>query len=368
LGVKAQAYQEINRLHDAFQTVATILELAEQHADMGVQCDALTSQGQILLDSGEPLIALDKLNAAHRIANELGDKRRLMNVLGMLGNQSISVVSLDKAADYFKKAYQLADELGDLEAKYGNMGNHASVLSWQRKYREAIKGFVQVLDFVHAQGNAKAEIQALLNLAQSHSRLLENEFAAEYAKRGIELCQVNADETILSFYEILIVVYYRQGKIEQARQFNQDAIELARAQQNKSKELDFLLSLGEAQYISELTEEALNSYQQALKAAEQLDRKTDEAYLTGRIGVALADLGRLDEAIQHHSKAVELARLWALPRLEGEQLIMLAMAYNEKNELQLARKQCNLAIQVFSEANLTEELQNALQLHKNLGK
>lgn len=368
MGLKALAYQKIDRWHDAFQTINEILEIAEQHANAGIQCDALTSQGQILVDSGEPMIALEKLKEALKIANELGDKRRQMNALGMLGNQCIAVASLDQAAEYFEKAFQLADDLGDQQAKYGNLGNQASVLAWQRKYREAISGFEQVLDYVHAQGDEKAEIQALRHLAQTHSRLMENEKAAEYAKRGVELCQATADDTILSFYEILIIVYYRQGKVEIARQFNQDAVNLARVQHNQSKELEFLLSLGEAQYLSELTDEALQTYQQALAKAKQLDRKTDEAYLTGRIGIALADLGRLDEAIQHHSQAVELAKVWALPRLEGEQLTMLAMAYDEKGETKMARQHCSLAIQVFTEAGLTGELKNAVQLLKKMGK
>lgn len=368
LGLKALAYQEIERLHDAFQVINEILEIGKQNADSGIICDALTSQGQILLDSGEPVVALEKLDKAQKIAEDLGDKRRLMNALGLLGNQCIAVASLPEAEAYFDRACQLAGELGDEQAKFGNLGNLASVLSWQGKYREAVPGFKQVLEFVHTQGDHKAEIQALRNLAQASSKLKENEQAAEYAQRGVELCKTASDDMILFFYETLIIVYYRQGKVQDAQRINQDAVKVARAHKNTSKELEFLLSLGEAQYLSELTGEALQIYQQALQLAKDLNRRTDEAYLTGRIGIVMAELGRLEEAIEHHLRAVELARVWQLRRLEGEQLTMLAMAYDEKGDIQKAREQCNLAIQVFTEAGLNEEVQKAVQLLKKMGK
>jgi tetratricopeptide (TPR) repeat protein len=366
LGLKSLAYQEIDRFHDAFQTINEVLKIAEQYTDAGIKCDALTSQGQILLDSGEPIVAQEKLNEALSIANDLGDKRRQMNVLGVLGNQSIAVASLAQAEEYFDKAFRLADELGDVQAKFGNLGNKASVLAWQGNNQDAIPGFEKVLDFVHEQGDQSAEIQALRNLVQAHSKLKDNEKALDYALRGVELCKKSNNDTLLFFYETMIVVYYRQGKVQEAQRINQEAVNLARDQNNNSKELEFLLSLGEAQYLSELTAEALLTYQQALEVAKRIDRRTDEAYLTGRIGVALAELGRLDEAIQHHSQAVEFARLWLLPRLEGEQLSMLAMAYYEKGETQKAREYCTAAIQVFTETGLTEEIQKAVQLLKKM--
>lgn len=362
LGKKALAYQEINRLYDAFQTVDEILNIAEQQTDAGLKCDALTSQAQILIDSGEPNIALEKLDEARKLANDLNDKRRLMNVLGVLGNQSIAITSLDHAEVYFDKASRLAEELGDTQARFGHLGNKGSVLVWQCNYREAIPEFEKVLVFVREQGNLGAEIQALRHLAQAHCKLNENEKALEYAFPGIELCKKDEIETIFPFYETVITVYYRQQKIQEAQLINQEAINCAHEINNYAKELEFLLSLGETQYLSELPEEAMETYQRACKIAKQLNLKTDEAYLTGRIGVTLAEVGRLDEAIKYHSQAVDFAKSLLLPNLEGEQLSMLAMAFFEKGDIQEARNYCNLAIQVFTEAELKDEVQKASQL------
>jgi tetratricopeptide (TPR) repeat protein len=73
LGVKTLAFQEINRLPDAYKTTDEILRLAKEHDESGIMCDALLSQTQILLDSGEPTLAFEKLNDARQIAQQIDD-------------------------------------------------------------------------------------------------------------------------------------------------------------------------------------------------------------------------------------------------------------------------------------------------------
>ena len=90
---------------------------------------------------------------------------------------------------------------------------------------------------------------------------------------------------------------YRLEKIDEAHQATIDAIEIARADKNREKEVNFLLSLGESYMLTDKLEEALETYQQALDGAQRLQRQVDRAYLSGRIGVILAELGRADEAI-----------------------------------------------------------------------
>jgi tetratricopeptide (TPR) repeat protein len=106
----------------------------------------------------------------------------------------------------------------------------------------------------------------------------------------------------------------------------------------------------------------------ALDGAKQLGRQADEAYLIGRIGFTLAELGRTDEAIAYHEQAVELARQRVIPDLEGQQLSMLAMAYLERQELNKARSYCAAAIQIYTDAKLNAEAENARRLLAEINK
>ena len=116
-----------------------------------------------------------------------------------------------------------------------------------------------------------------------------------------------------------------------------------------------------------MPENALDAYQQARKGAVRLSRQSDAAYLTGRIGVSLAELGRIDEAIIFHQDAIHLAQERGLPQLEGEQLSMLALAYREKGNRLEAQTCCQAAIQVFIRADLEAEALQAQQLLVEIG-
>ena len=61
LGLWAAAYQDIGRFHNAYEIIEKVVQLADQHEDIGMKCDALVTQGQILINSGEPIEAVKKL-------------------------------------------------------------------------------------------------------------------------------------------------------------------------------------------------------------------------------------------------------------------------------------------------------------------
>jgi len=81
----------------------------------------------------------------------------------------------------------------------------------------------------------------------------------------------------------------------------------------------------------------------------------DVAHVTGRIGIVLAEMDRVDEAIAYHQEAATLAEKNSLPALEGEQLTMLGMALQEKGEVEQAKVVWETAVAVFTQADLTDQ-------------
>ena len=362
LGVKTLAFQENNRLSDAYETTHEIIRLAEKHDEAGIKCDALLSQTQILLDSGEPTLAFEKLNDARQIAQQIDDKRRLMNVLGALGNYSLVVISLNQAQAYFDKALGLARELGDQRAEYGFLGNKGMVLAWQGQSDQAATTLEQVVSFVREQGECEVEVNALRYLMQAYRKLGNDEKILKHAQRGLELLEGSESEVAFTFLEAMILAYYRMNLVEAARQKTSDAIELAQSRGDLKKEFEMRLSLAEACIVSGELEAALETYTQTLELAKRLKHKKDEARLTGRIGFALAEMGRLDEAVPYHQRAVKLARDRDIPDLEGEQLSMLAIAYMDKRELEEAKEYALKAVEVYEAAELVDEAEKARSL------
>ncbi len=362
LGIKVLAFQEIGRLPDAFETAGEVLRIAEETNHPGMKCDALASQAQLLVDSGEPTLAFEKITEAGQTVEDLDDKRRLMNVFGVLGNINLGLASPDQAKGSFDKAAALAGELGDPRAECGFLGNKATLLAWQGEHARAAKLLERVLPLAESLGDREAEINALHHLTKAYSILEDYEKTLEYAGKGVARSQAVENDTAFAFYEAKVMACYRTGRTEEAHRSLEEAIELARATNSFNKEIDLLLSLGESYMVSDKKDKALDAYKSALAGAKRLSRQKDEAYLTGRVGITLAELGQLDEAATYHQGAVELARQRNLQELEGEQLSMLAMVCLERQELKKARAHCHAAIEAYSKINHNAGEGNARRL------
>ena len=366
LGVKAMAFQEVERFHNAYETVEQIVRIADAVQDTAIKCDALITEAQILVQSGEPVIAFEKLSYARRLALQMGDKRRHMHAAGVLGNVSVASAALGDAVAYLQVACNLAHDLQDpVEAEH--LINLGTVLKWQDRYAEAIEAFKQALQVKGTHDLPFIELASLRYLTECYANLNDAEQVMAYAGRGAELAQAHHDtDTAFVLLEALALAAYRTDNTERAHDTLREMIDLARSIPDPDKEVDMLVSLGESYLSSGNLDQALDTYHQALDCARQLQRAKDEAYLVGRVGIIHAEQGRVDEALHYHMQALELARQGDLPELEAEQLCMVAMAYLEQNDIARAVNCCTQAIDRYACTQNVQGKQHAQTLMANI--
>lgn len=355
-------YQEAKRLPDAFRTVGRILQIAEEEGDRGIECDGLANQGQILLESGEFMESFNRFQRAEQLAQQLEDPTRLMKVKGALANLSLSVPSLEKAELYYRQGLELARELADRETEFGYQGNLGAVLAWQGRHQGAVEIFEEVLAHYQEMGDDEKVIQVLRKLVKSYNQLEKDQKVLDYAFQGIDLLDDQVDEVVFDFLEAVILSYFRQGKLQQAQNMIADAITIARSSGDKTREVEFLIDLGESFLASEMIDRARETYQEALAGAEELEHKNFQAYLTGRLGYTSAELGELKKAVEYHQQAITLAQENHLAELEGSQHSMLAVTYRELGEMEKALEHGQKAVDIFQLAELDAETKQAQSL------
>ncbi len=297
LGIKAVAYQEIKRFPDAYETATQILALAEEAQDEGMKCDALISQGQTMLESGEPMIAAERVREAKEIALELNDKRRQMNVQGVMGHISLAIAAINQAETHFDYAFGLAKEIGDDQAAYGFLGNKGMLLSWSGDHHQAISAFEQVYAYFVSVAEIRGQLQSLNYLVKGYTDLHDTENALRYAERGIAVGQAEEPEFLLPFYQAVISIYYGQGKTEQAQQAATLAARLIRKVRERNQRLDYLLKQLELYQEIGLLDQVMETGVAALQLAGDLNRQSDAVYLIGVMGSTLATQGEFQQMI-----------------------------------------------------------------------
>lgn len=297
LNLKMLAFQHVSRLPDAYTVAEEILQLGKTHHQPGIQCDALTSQGQILLESGDPPIAAERLQVAQQIAEQLNDKRRQMNVLGVRGHVELAIAATEQAGLCFKKAQLLAKELDDTSAEIGFEGNNAIVLIWQGHYTEAIAALERVKAHARATGNPKSEIQTLRYLIKAHTQLQNHAEIIDCAQRGLELADPDDTETRLFFLSAKINALHQQGQTGKGKTLLIEAMQLIDDLSTPHKKLDTLLELTKFHELLKMPNTA-DVYLAALDQAIPLNRQKDRFYLTSRLAALMTDHRQFIEAFE----------------------------------------------------------------------
>ncbi|MDZ7843962.1 MAG: tetratricopeptide repeat protein [Anaerolineales bacterium] len=347
LGLRSLVYQEVNRLPDAFRTTKKMLNIAQEEENPYVECDAVATQGQILMDSGKHEEAFQRFQQAEKLAQKIEDKHRLMRVKGALADLSISVSSLGEAERNYRQAISLAGQLGEQEAEMGFTGNLGSVLEWQGEYQEALNLFQEIYPYYEEQDDQEKIIGVLDKMVRCYDRLERNQEVFKFAAVALELLDKQENKKVFDFLKAIINAYYREGKIEEAREMISEAISKAQFMEDREHEVEFLMNLGNSFLASGASDRALEIYQDALKEARDLEKLDYEAYLEGRLGYVQAEQGNLNRAVDHHSKAIALAESNNLSEVEGEQRSMLAFAYQELGKNKKAREQARKAVRIY---------------------
>ncbi len=363
LGLKAAVYQEAGRFHNAFEIIERIVDLAQAQADQGMECDALITQGQILANSGDPIAALNIVEAARALANEISDKRHLMKVFGVLGDIETSRAAFESAQTYFEMATAWANNLGESRPECGYLLNLGTVFVWQGLFSQALQVFERVLIVARDSGEQDAELTALQHTIQCLHKLKMPDRIVSLAHQGIALSQGLARyESAFLFFESAALTYHQLGEHAEALDVLHNAIEYAQTIGDRNYEANMLLHLGESYLAMEQYDQALEPLEAVSSVLQELEREVDKAHVVGRIGVALAESGRIDEAIPYHLHAVDLSRQHKIRALEAEQLTMLALAYHEQNNRKRAQECSQEAAEIFSSIGLETEASRAHQL------
>jgi len=196
---------ERGRFIEAQRDFEQTLASAQAHKDRFLESTALLNLAAASLQQQHFDEALDHSDAAYRLAASLDFGEITLNALGNLGWAYYKLGDPEKALGYFVDAKQRATQLG-------------SIIDEEVWLTTA--GYVYL--GLHNYAIAEQSYQQALNLAQ----------------------QINSKEDILNALMSLALVSEQTGKLEQARQYSDRAITMARADGNRLDELYPLLVKG----------------------------------------------------------------------------------------------------------------------------
>jgi class 3 adenylate cyclase/tetratricopeptide (TPR) repeat protein len=268
------------------QALAALAHLPEDR-------EALEEAIDLRLDLRTSLIPLTELSRtravleeAARLADSIGDRRRLGQALALLGNYYYEIAQSDKSIDCAERALGIARDLGDPELEAGVtflLGqNHYGLGNYTRAIDLLVQNVAALeaaqLDVTYHVGPARLSVTARCFLARTLAEIGEFRQAVTRAEEAITLSESDNEAFGLAHgFFALGVTYLRQGNLARAIALLERGFGVASARTVSFLEPLIGSHLGYAQALSGHIQEGLSLLEQAYREGKR----------TGRTGVVI---------------------------------------------------------------------------------
>jgi tetratricopeptide (TPR) repeat protein len=221
-------YYSDGKYQDAFEYYEKALEINKDLGDLGIKSRVLSNIGSVYFSKKEYENALNKFQEALQISEELGDINgltvRLNNIASIYVQQGNNTLALE----YYQKALEKVEILGDLAKKAIYMTNMALVYSKLDSKEKSVKLLDAALP-IDKRLDDKARI--LFDLKKAgvfYKDIGDYENALKRYKEALEYYQKANDlGGVSGTYNDIAMVYYNQGRLTQAIETLEKAINIA---------------------------------------------------------------------------------------------------------------------------------------------
>ncbi len=302
LALEGVSYGHLHQFTDAERVLGQAERLCGATAD-AVCGNVIRANGVLAVERGQPTLAQQFFQQSLSFARAHGDRFLEATALLNLGLTSLREEHFDEAIDRTDAAYQASTAigargvaqvaLGNLGWAYYNLGDPEKSLELSLEAERRASQAGRVIDQLYWITNAGYVYAELGDLARAKGSYLK---ALGFAT------EINDKEGIYNALRALALVSVEGGELEDARKYSDDAIAIARADNNRLDELYPLLVTGMV---------AAHSHDEA--GAERIFREVEHdpssnASLKWRAEHALAELyegeGRADAADREYRAAL----------------------------------------------------------------
>jgi tetratricopeptide (TPR) repeat protein len=272
----------------------------------------------------------DRLREAEALAEASGDRRRLALARAHLANYLRGTVDHRRAVETGERAIADADELGDLTIRlvasdvvaqsYHEMGEFPSAIALLRSNIAVLAGDRALESFGQQVAPAVNSRTVLAWCLSWQGNFAE---AFEVLEEGRRVAETAGVPSTIGTNCVGGLAYVIKGDLAEAVPRLQRAIEIYRANSLRMGATTTSAFLGHAHTLAGRTEEAIALLEESLKGAAAVKFRPCTSLWTGWQAGAYLQAGRLTDAKQAGTRALELARAHRERGFEGYALRQL---------------------------------------------
>lgn len=190
---------QTNDYPSALQSVEQARQIAEQIGDQQGRADSLRIQGQVLTDQGDFSLANDYFRQSLSICRELADRQGIAENLLTLGIVAYNQGNSPLANDYYQQSMALYHELGNPVGIAYNLGNLGNVAESQGDFAAARDYAKQALTIFQAIGNRRNGAVCLANLGILAYQQRDYAAASDYIQQSLVMSHETGYRLLTAF-------------------------------------------------------------------------------------------------------------------------------------------------------------------------
>jgi diguanylate cyclase (GGDEF)-like protein len=226
--------------------------------------------GRLAITSGSYGLALTRLIEAYELLQIIPAPVLLGEASHAIGWAHNSLGNYAESFDFLNKALKIFQELENHQKEADILTSLGTVYSAEGRQIQAIEAFQRALELQAGQEISRARGVTLNNLALTQILSDENDDALDNALAGLKIAyEINQPSLQASILDTLGQVYLARGDLEQAEETLRKCLEISRLGGFEHTEMEAMINLGLVYYRQCRLEQAREHYDLTLKLAEE---------------------------------------------------------------------------------------------------
>jgi len=235
------------------------------------------------------------------------DAKSLAKGYNILGNVYYDLSDYPKALEYYSKALQLDEEIGNKVGIGANLVNNGNIYSYLCDFGIALEYYGKALVILEEIGHKHFQANALGNIGLVYNNLSDYPKALEYYSKALLINEeIGRKDGIASNLGNLGNVYTNLSDYPKALEYLEKALHIDEEIGNKGGISNNLVNIGIVyNYLSDYPK-ALEYYSKALHIDEEIGNKSGIATNLGNIGSVYWNLSDYPKSLEYITKAIHI--------------------------------------------------------------
>lgn len=303
--------------------------------------------GTVALQKGEFDKAIEHLEKAVNIFDEIEECLMLSKSYNNLGVLYLRKHNIDRALEYGKKSLKELEKVGDIQGIAMNLNNMGIIYTTIGDFDKALECHEKSMEIKKEIGDKQGMAESHTNLGLLSEKRGELDEAIGDYKKGLKLSRDIGDKRIIAeLLNDMGWVLNLKGDMDRALEMLYESLKYQEDIRDIHGLAESHRNLGIVLYKMGKIDQSEAHLKESLKLAEEMNDTREIATLSRWLGDLMCHMGEYDSSLKYYEKGVELSKEIKEKKLEVECLCGIAETHLTKGDKIQALNHANRAMDV----------------------